>query len=71
MDLNPEAEVFERLAVKLGEPLEVVWKMVEEERAHLIKLLLGPGEGIEEVEKTTQESNQPDVQQASILNMYF
>ena len=37
---NPEEEQFRRLAAALGEPLEAVWGMPEQERRHLIQLLL-------------------------------
>ena len=67
MDTNPEEEVFERLAVLLGEPLVDVWRMPEEERTHLIDLLLGSGEEKEEGQKSTRESSQPDIQQASFF----
>ena len=41
---NPEEEQFRRLAAALGEPLEAVWGMPEQERRHLILLLLEGGE---------------------------
>ena len=71
MDVNPEEEVFERLAVMLGEPLEVVWRMVPEERTQLIHLILGPGEEGGEGQKPTQESIHSDVKQVSFFIIYF
>jgi hypothetical protein len=41
---HPEEETYRQLAVAMGEPLEAVWGMREEERAQLVKLLLGGGE---------------------------
>ena len=37
---NPEEEQFRRLAAALGEPLEAVWGMPEQERRHLSPLEL-------------------------------
>ena len=39
MERNPEEELFERLAVAIGEPLEQVWRMSDVERRQLIKVL--------------------------------
>ena len=44
-EVNPEEELFERLAVALGESLEQVWSMPDVERRQLIEVLnLGPVE---------------------------
>ena len=39
MERNPEEELFERLAVAIGEPLEQVWRMSDVERRQLIEVL--------------------------------
>ena len=39
MDVNPEEELFERLAVAIGESLEQVWSMPDVERRQLIEVL--------------------------------
>ena len=39
MDANPEEELFERLAVAIGESLEQVWSMPDVERRQLIEVL--------------------------------
>ena len=41
MERNAKEKLYERLAVALGEPLEMVWRMVEQERNHLITVMLG------------------------------
>ena len=54
MDPNQEIEVFVRLAVAMGEPLEVVYRMMEDERNQLINLLLGPGRKHAKVQQPVQ-----------------
>ena len=39
MERNPEEELFERLAVAIGETLEDVWRMPDVERMQLIEVL--------------------------------
>ena len=65
MDLNQEIEVFERLAVTMGEPLEVVYRMMEEERNQLITLLLGPVEEGQEHQAEVHQPVHPDVHQVN------
>ena len=36
---KPEVGLWERLSVALGEPLEAVWRMPDEERSQLIKVM--------------------------------
>ena len=61
---NPEEEQFRRLAAALGEPLEAVWGMPEQERRHLILLLLEGGEqpadqGVARPEQPEAATKQP------------
>ena len=38
-EVHPEEELYERLAVALGEPLEQVWRMPDVERRQLIAVM--------------------------------